>query len=180
MSGFTLVKSESLAPTMNSDSPRSACSAKRPTGAPTLSRVEKSTLQALAYVQLRDAIMLGMLVPGQAITIRSLAAAIGTSHIPVREALMRLAAERAISVLPNGSVSVPVMSRARFEDLRRTRLLVEGHAVELAAPRLTEGDFRKMETAYRKREAAIAAGNYREAMQFGHREGRPSGPPFCI
>lgn len=134
-----------------------------------LGPAEKSTFQAHAYAQLREAIMLGKLVPGQPTSIRSLAAALGTSHIPVREALMRLSAERAIAILPNGSVAVPAMSRARFEDLRRTRCLVEGHAVELATPRLAEADFRKMEAAYKKRETALRAENYHDAMQFGQR-----------
>src|SRR5262249_34295655 len=85
-------------------------------------RADRATLQEHAYAKLRQAIMVGKLEPGRQFSIRGLAEALGTSHIPVREALMRLAAERAITVLPNGSVAVPAMSRERFEDIRRTRL----------------------------------------------------------
>ena len=95
-----------------------AVAATRSSGVLTLGRAEKSTLQAHAYAQLREAIMLGKLAPGQPMTIRSLAAALGTSHIPVREALMRLAAERAIAILPNGSVSVPADSTSRSASAR--------------------------------------------------------------
>jgi DNA-binding GntR family transcriptional regulator len=132
-----------------------------------LGKAEKSTLQAHAYTKLRQAIMAGTLIPGQSTSIRSLAAALGTSHIPVREALMRLAAERALAILPNGSVAVPAMNRSRFEDIRRTRVAIEGFAVELAADKLSEVDFRKMEAAYLKREAALKGKNFRDAMQHG-------------
>jgi DNA-binding GntR family transcriptional regulator len=112
-------------------------------------------VQDQIYDKLRRAIMSGKLVPGQAVSIRSLAFSLGTSAIPVREALRRLAAERAIEVLPNGSVGVSAMSRARFEDLRRTRVLIEGFTVEQAAGRLSDADFRKMESADEKRKVAV-------------------------
>lgn len=137
--------------------------------APALGRADKSTVQDQVYDKLRRAIMSGKLVPGQAVSIRSLAFSLGTSAIPVREALRRLAAERAIEVLPNGSVGVPAMSRARFEDLRRTRVLVEGFAVELAAGRLSDADYRKMENADEKRKIAVRGGDLRSALHYAQR-----------
>lgn len=130
---------------------------------PALGRAEKSTLQDQIYAKLCNAVMAGKLVPGQAVSIRGLAASLGTSPIPVREALRRLAAEQAVVVLPNGSVAVPVMSRARFLDLRRTRLIIEGHATELAAESISESDLDKLEALHAEVMAAHAA---RDAKRF--------------
>ncbi len=53
------------------------------------------------YAALRQALIIGDLVPGQAFSIRSLAERFGTSLIPVRDALKRLVAEHALTMLPN-------------------------------------------------------------------------------
>ena len=68
--------------------------------------------------------------PGQRFTLRGLAAAIGTSAMPVREAVTRLAAEQALEVLPNRAIRVPLMTRERFLELRTIRLQLECLAIE--------------------------------------------------
>lgn len=130
---------------------------------PAIGRAERSTLQDQIYAKLCTAIMAGKLTPGRAVSIRGLAASLGTSPIPVREALRRLAAEQAVEVLPNGSVAVPRMSRERFIDLRRTRLVIEGYATELAAASITDADIEKL---YKLHADALKAFAARDAKQF--------------
>jgi DNA-binding GntR family transcriptional regulator len=98
------------------------------------------TVQDGVYQQLRHALMVGSFDPAQVLTIASLAEAFGTSNMPVREALRRLAAENALEISQNGSACVPVVTRARLDDLCRARVAVEGLAAELGAPRLTATD----------------------------------------
>ncbi|RWI24256.1 MAG: GntR family transcriptional regulator [Mesorhizobium sp.] len=98
------------------------------------------TVQDGVYQQLRHALMVGSFDPGQVLTIASLAEAFGTSNMPVREALRRLAAENALEISQNGSACVPAVTRARLDDLCRARLAVEGLAAELGAPRLTAAE----------------------------------------
>ena len=77
--------------------------------------------------------MAGKFIPGQPSSIRGWAWELGTSPNPVREALRRLVTEKAFQIHPNGSVVVPIMTRTRFHDLQRARILIEGFATELAA-----------------------------------------------
>ncbi|MGE0255122.1 MAG: GntR family transcriptional regulator [Alphaproteobacteria bacterium] len=105
--------------------------------APELARVENLTLQERVYRALREAIMAGRFQPGQTLTVRLLAEALGTSAMPVREAVRQLAAERALDMLANRSVQVPLLSRARFDELWHARALVEGEAAALAATEAT-------------------------------------------
>lgn len=95
------------------------------------------TLSAKVYQDLRELIISGQLQPGQRLTLAGMAAAMGTSAMPVRDAINKLAADDALEILPNKSVRVPVMTRARFQELVVIRLAVEGLAVETAASRIT-------------------------------------------
>jgi DNA-binding GntR family transcriptional regulator len=103
------------------------------------------TVQDGVYQQLRHALMIGRFDPAQTLTIASLAEAFGTSNMPVREALRRLAAENALEIAQNGSACVPIVTRARLDDLCRARVAVEGLATELGAPRLTRSEIEALE-----------------------------------
>ncbi|MDB6098214.1 MAG: hypothetical protein QOK23_447 [Gammaproteobacteria bacterium] len=98
-----------------------------------LGRIERETVQERVYAILRDKLMRGGFAPGQKLKIAELASAFGTSAMPVRDALNRLAAERAVESLPNRGVRVPALSKDSLHDLRETRFAVEGLAVERAA-----------------------------------------------
>ncbi len=62
---------------------------------PALQLVESETMADKVYQQLREALMSGRFAPGQALSLRGVAEAVGSSTMPVRAALTRLAAERA-------------------------------------------------------------------------------------
>lgn len=102
-----------------------------------LARIERETVQERVYAALRDRLMRGGFEPGQKLKIAELASAFGTSAMPVREALNRLAAERAIECMPNRSVRVPALSKYSLQDLMETRFAVEGLAVARAASTMT-------------------------------------------
>lgn len=133
-------------------------------GLAALGRASRQTLQAQVYDRLKSAVMTGVLAPGQPVSIRGLASALGTSPIPVREALRHLAAERAVEVQPNGSVAVPEMTRARFEDLRRTRLVIEGFATELAAASMTPATIRRVEGLFAQVDALHRSGDVKKFL----------------
>lgn len=103
------------------------------TGAPIL-RVP--SLQALALERIRDAILEGRLPPGTPLRINALAAELGMSPIPVREALQVLATEGLAVHLPHRGMTV---SPLRAEDVAQTyevRAVLEGLAARHAAGRL--------------------------------------------
>src|SRR5580704_5329620 len=102
-----------------------------------LARIARETVQERVYSALRDQLMRGGFEPGQGLKIAELADAFGTSAMPVREALNRLTAERALEAMPNRTVRVPTLTRERLGDLREARLAVEGLAVERAASRIS-------------------------------------------
>src|SRR5579875_144053 len=77
-------------------------------------RLGGETVQEYVFRRLRHAIMTGWLPPGLAVTIRGLAASLQVSAMPVREAMRRLVAERALDLLDNRRARVPGMTPDRF------------------------------------------------------------------
>ena len=113
-----------------------------------VSKLERETLHDRAYLELKKAIMSGAIRPGATITIRAMAAALGTSPMPVREALRRLVAERALLMLPTRSVTLPLMTAEQFDEICRIRVAVEGIVTEKAASMITFEELRRMQQAH--------------------------------
>jgi len=82
-------------------------------------------------------LMIGAFLPGQVMSLRKLAAGLGTSPMPVREVLSRLVASKALEETSNGSVRVPRLGPEKLRDLFSVRELLEGEAAERAAKRAT-------------------------------------------
>jgi DNA-binding GntR family transcriptional regulator len=97
----------------------------------------RDTLRLRVYRALARGLMAGMFTPGEAVSLRTLAARLGTSAMPVREAVSRLIAERALVMLPNRSVIIPRMTRERFVELTRIRQKLEGMLAEMACIKAT-------------------------------------------
>lgn len=123
-----------------------------------LERLERSTLADVVYAQIKELILSGRISPGERLTLRKLAAAVGTSPMPVRDAVSRLVADKALEVLPNRAIQVSWPSRERFEEIITIRCAVEGLAAEIACQRRTDKELVEI-----KREATLFE-------QFAHSE----------
>jgi len=97
--------------------------------------------------------------PGERLKIRNIAHALGTSTMPVRAALLRLAAEGALTHSPNRGVSVPLLSRAEFDDVLQNRLLLEGEAAERGALRVDADDLKVLRSYTDTMGQALRAGD---------------------
>ena len=102
-----------------------------------LAPVGRDTVQDRVYAELRRALIGGRFAPSQVLTIRTLADALMTSTMPVRDAIGRLITEQALEVLPNRTIRVPPVTLSRLDDLLRARILIEGEAIALAARHMT-------------------------------------------
>jgi DNA-binding GntR family transcriptional regulator len=85
------------------------------------------------YLRLRKALMTGFFAPGQRVTIRAVAAALGVSATPVREALRELISEGALEVVSQRIVQVPDLTEDRLREITQVRVLNEGLAAHEAA-----------------------------------------------
>jgi DNA-binding GntR family transcriptional regulator len=95
--------------------------------------LDRQTLGERAYGRLADLLISGRLAPGEKLSLRAAADVLGVSIMPVREAVSRLVADKALEVTPNRAVRVPLMSAEQFRDLTKVRIAIEGHAAAQAA-----------------------------------------------
>ncbi len=99
--------------------------------------IARETVQERVYRQLVAMILDSEIEPGQTVTITALAESFGVSAMPVREALQRLTAAGALTIVAGRSVGIPKLSVERLLDLKRVRLTIEGLAAEWASARVT-------------------------------------------
>lgn len=88
----------------------------------------------VAYAFAKERILDGRFAGGELITEGDVAAGVGLSRTPVREAFLRLESEGLLRLYPKrGALVVPV-SAAELRHVMETRLLVERFAIERALP----------------------------------------------
>ena len=87
------------------------------------------------YDRLLSGIALGDYAPGSALNEKKLAAALGVSRTPVREALLRLRLEGLVRVVPRGGIFVAETSVRQIREITEVRLVLEECSGQLAVAR---------------------------------------------
>lgn len=129
-----------------------------------LRRLDKTPLQGRAYAHLKQALTAGLFRPGELVTLKGVAESLGTSVMPVRDAVSRLVAQGALEMPTSRSIQVPLMSPEHLDDLCRCRLLVEGEAASLAAKRIDAATIERLEEINGEYLSCYGAGNIREML----------------
>ena len=124
-------------------------------------RREPSTLVDRAADSIREEIFSGRMAAGSRIHLLDTADALGTSPIPVREALHRLVAEDLVDRLPQRGFRVRTLSLAEFDDLARLREMLDPLATRLGVSRMKARDLQALEECYGMLMAAAEAGDQR-------------------
>jgi DNA-binding GntR family transcriptional regulator len=93
----------------------------------------RQTLSGDVYKQLSDLLMSGRAMPGEQLSLRTIAEGLGVSVMPVREAVHRLLSEKALELLPNRVLRVPTMTVRQFREITDIRVHLESLATARAA-----------------------------------------------
>jgi len=125
-------------------------SIRRPSGTPTRIQV---------YATLRAAIVRGDLEPGRRLSENELAAEMGVSRTPIREALGRLRDDRLIEIVPQFGTFVSRISPQAVRDAQFIREALECAAVRRAAELAGEEDIARLEENLQGQERARDAGD---------------------
>jgi len=128
-----------------------------------MQHVEHVSLATQAVREIRSAIVLGDLAPGARLTFRDVAQRLNASVTPVREALLQLVAERVLSVGPGRTITVPILTRAQFLELRVVRIALEGLAAEAAARQAGEVLADELQAIHHRLDDAKRARDARQA-----------------
>jgi DNA-binding GntR family transcriptional regulator len=111
-------------------------------------RVRRETLGAQVYHLLRDRILRGEIAGGSRLIQGPLSEEIGTSRIPVRDALKRLESDGLVMCDETGRYSVVQFSTEDAEEVYAIRRQLEPFAVELAAKAMTPEAMREIKLLF--------------------------------
>ncbi|MEM7603659.1 MAG: GntR family transcriptional regulator, partial [Verrucomicrobiota bacterium] len=104
------------------------------------------SLSEKAYQHIRSRVFTGELAPGDRLVNRTLADELGTSFIPVREAISRLASEGLVKQVAGAGAFVRSFDRQEVSEIYDVRELIEPFAAAQAARFITDHELAELQT----------------------------------
>ena len=127
-----------------------------------------ATLREAVVAQLRTAIVAGELAPGTLLKDAELAARLGLSATPVREALMQLAAEGLIEIEPNRLKRVTPIDLDAMVELFEVQNRLWGLGYAWGAPRIGAVELAQLHGIYVEHDTALAKHDTGAAIAAAH------------
>lgn len=113
-------------------------------------------LRDVVFKTLRQAILMGELVPGQRLMEIQLANQLGVSRTPIREAMRKLELEGLVVMVPRKGAQVAKINQKGLNDVLEVRSALEELAVELACERIQEDELKELRQALDRFRTAVA------------------------
>jgi len=129
---------------------------------------EKQPAHQEVYQQLRSKVLFGDLIPGQPVTLQGLADDLGAGMTPVREAVRRMIANGALSLLGNRRVIVPPLTLSDLEQLEFMRKTLEVELLRRAMPQITCDHILALQKLDERLNAAILHGDITRYLTFNY------------
>ncbi|MEQ8707756.1 MAG: GntR family transcriptional regulator [Rhodospirillales bacterium] len=118
----------------------------------------KRSMVDAAYSELRERILHNIMPPGQSALEEELALQLGMSRTPVREALIRLANDGLVDIIPRRGIRVREVTARDIREINEVLGCLEVQAAErLAARRPGEAEIAQLEEAVRAMDDALEA-----------------------
>ena len=119
---------------------------------------EPSLLTDRVYAAIREAIRSGEIAAGSRLRLRDLAAQLGTSPMPVREAIGRLEQNGLVVRVPHRGAVVADLTPAELAHVYDARLVLEVETTRLGCRAADPSDVARMRATYDQMSAAVTAG----------------------
>ncbi len=127
---------------------------------PVSALTRRGPARAQVYAVLRDAIVTASIEPGRQISENELAARLGVSRTPIREALQRLSEDRLVAIVPQLGTFVTRISATGIGDAQFVREALECAAIREAARRAGPGDVAALQAIVAQQDETRAAADF--------------------
>jgi DNA-binding GntR family transcriptional regulator len=125
-----------------------------------LDKIDKpASLAEIAYVALRESILTFKLVPGTIYNEAAVAADLGLSRTPVREALLRLSSQGLVTFLPRKGFELVRYTPKDVEEIFELRQTIETAVLRKITRRVSDLETARLEEALAMQRAAAARGD---------------------
>jgi len=121
------------------------------------------------FATLRNAILDGKLKPGERLVEREVAAQLGISRTPVREAIRKLEIEKLVTHIPRKGVVVAGFSQADVLEILSIRTALEGLICRFAATKIKARELERLESILHQIRDEHAKGNLKKVNQLHDR-----------
>lgn len=118
-----------------------------------------------AVARVRRFILEGHLEPGARLQEVDLAAQLGVSRTPIREALRALSSEGLVEILPNRGARVARWSVKDLEEIYELRVMLESHAAQRAASRMSSAELVVLTELCEQMEACAHRGSNHDLVE---------------
>ena len=122
-------------------------------------------LRDVVFKTLREAILRGDLKPGERLMELQLAAKLGVSRTPLREAIRMLQQEGLAVTIPRRGAEVAAMTEKDMEDVLQVREALEILAVQLASEKITKEQIAELEERLKAFEQAVETAEVKQIAQ---------------
>ena len=122
-------------------------------------------LRDVVFKTLREAILRGDLKPGERLMELQLAAKLGVSRTPIREAIRMLQQEGLAVTIPRRGAEVAAMTEKDMEDVLQVREALEILAVQLASEKITKEQIAELEERLKAFEQAVETAEVKQIAQ---------------
>lgn len=126
--------------------------------------ITKENLGERAYIELRAALMRGQFRSGEKFLLRQMSEQFGISATPMREALLRLVGEKALTMDARGTVITPTLSLEQLLEIRTLRVYLEGLGAAEAAKKASDAEIAELEEIHKKIFQCHLAANFKAAI----------------
>jgi DNA-binding GntR family transcriptional regulator len=108
-------------------------------------KLGNKTLRELVHAHLKEEILANRITPGSVLQEVPLAASLGVSRGPIREALGSLAAEGLVTITPRRGAVVTSFTKEDFLEAYQVREVLEQLAVRIAVPRMSDAELDRVD-----------------------------------
>ena len=122
-------------------------------------------LRDVVFNTLREAILRGDLVAGERLMELQLAAKLGVSRTPIREAIRMLEQEGLAITIPRKGAIVAGMTEKDMQDVLEIREALEELSVQVACDKITEEEIAKLEKNMKNFEYSLNSGDLKKMAQ---------------
>lgn len=133
-------------------------------------KVQVQSLVDVVAERIEAAIISGQLEPGSRVSEQALAASLGVSRGPLREAIRRLEGRKLLTRTPNIGVRVAALSLADLKEVLEVREALEGMAAALAAINMSDAEIaalrKLLDTHGKQKSVQDGTGYYQESKDF--------------
>ncbi|MDG6110380.1 GntR family transcriptional regulator [Dactylosporangium aurantiacum] len=124
----------------------------------------------LVYERLRDAILSGELRPGERVNVDALSRQLGTSKIPLREAVQRLTTQGlVVQPNPHAGAQVAPLSLREMRGVYLARGALEGLAARVAATTVSDAELADLQQMHEQMRQRLVDGDHRDLSVLNRR-----------